>query len=87
LSEASEVFVALFRSGPRIVRLMLSLGWMYVTLGWRVRRARRAFEKELVRMGMSKEDAKCLSAAFEELKNNVLGVMKGGAFSSFSARL
>ena len=57
-----------------------------MTLGWRVRRARRAFERELVRMGMSKEDAKCLSAAFEELKNDMLGMLKGGVFSGFSAR-
>jgi hypothetical protein len=84
LSEASEVVVALFRSGPHLVRLMLSLGWMYMTLGWRVRSTRRAFEKELMRTGMSKNDAKRLSAAFEELKNDVLGMLKSGAFSGFS---
>lgn len=79
--------MALFRSGPHLVRLMLSLGWMYMTLGWRVRSTRRAFEKELIRIGMSKKDAKRLSAAFEELKDNVLGMLKGGVFSGFSTRL
>jgi hypothetical protein len=66
---------------------MLSLGWTYVTLGWRVRSTRRAFEKELMRIGMSKQDAEHLSAVFEELKDNVLGMLKGGVFSGFSARL
>jgi hypothetical protein len=66
---------------------MLSLSWMYVTLGWRVGRTRRAFEKELMRIGMSKKDAKHLSLAFEKLKNDVLGALKSGALSGFSARL
>jgi hypothetical protein len=81
LSEASEIFVALFKSGPSLIRLTLSLGWMYVTLGLRVRSTRRAFEKELIRIGMSREDARRLSVAFEELKNNVQGMLKSGAFS------
>jgi hypothetical protein len=66
---------------------MLSLGWMYMTLGWRVRSTRRAFEKELTRIGMTKKDAKRLSAAFEELKDDLLGALKGGALSGFSTRL
>jgi len=87
LSEASEIVVAVFKSGPHLVRLTLSLGWMYMTLGWHVRSTRRAFEKELVRIGMSKKDAKRLSANFEELKNNVVNMLKTGAFSGLSTRL
>jgi hypothetical protein len=79
--------VALFKSGPDLIRLTLSLNWMYVTLGRRVRSARMAFEKELTRTGVSKEDAKRLSAIFEELKNNMLGTLKGGVFSGFLTRL
>jgi hypothetical protein len=60
---------------------------MYMTLGRRVHQTRRAFERELVRQGMSREDAERLSFAFEELKNNVLGGLKSGAFSGFSMRL
>jgi hypothetical protein len=87
LSEVSEIFAALLKSGPDLIRLTLSLGWMYMTLGWRVRSTRRAFERELTRTGMSKEDAKRISAAFEELKNTILGTLKRGVFSGFSARL
>lgn len=81
MSEASNVMVALIKSGPNLIRLMLNLGWMYVTLGWRVRRARRAFEKQLMRQGMSREDAKRLSYAYVELKNSVVGMLRVGAFS------
>jgi len=86
LSEVSEIFIALLKSGPNLIRLTLSLGWMYMTLGWRVRNTRRAFEKELTRTGMSKEDAKRLSATFEELKNSMIGTLKNGVFLGFSSR-
>ena len=81
MSEASSVVVALVKSGPHLIRLMLSLGWMYLTLGWRVRRARKAFEKQLVLQGMSKDNAKRLSVCYEELKNNILNALKRGTFS------
>jgi len=86
LSEVSEIVVALLKSGPNLMRLAASLGLTYATLGWQVRSTRRAFEKELTRTGMSKEDAKRLSAAFGELKNNIVRALKGGVFSGFSAR-
>jgi len=87
MSETSEIAVALIKSGPNLVRLGLSLGWMYMTLSRRVQRTRRAFEKELVRQGMSKENAQRLSFAFEDLKNNVLGGLRRGAFSGLPIHL
>ena len=77
----ARVFVSLFRSIPHLARLLLSLFWMYLTLGWRVRRARRAFERQLVLQGMSKVDAKRLSACYDELKDDLLNALKRGAFS------
>jgi len=58
--------------------MSLSLFWMYLTLGRRVGKARKAFEKQLVRQGMSKEDARRLSSCFEDLKNNITGMLKQG---------
>lgn len=75
---ASSIFVSLFESAPRIIHMTLDLSWMYFTLGWRVRKTRRAFEKQLVLQGMSKTDAKRLSACYEELKYSILGMMKQG---------
>jgi hypothetical protein len=49
---------------------------MYLTLGRRVSKTRKAFEKQLIRQGMSEEDAKRLSACFEDLKNNLTSVLK-----------
>ena len=77
----ARVFGSLFRSIPHLVRLLLSLFWMYLTLGWRVRRARRAFERQLVLQGMSKVDARRLSACYDELKDDLLNALKRGAFS------
>jgi len=51
---------------------------MYLTLGRRVSKARKAFEKQLLQQGMSKEDAKRLSKCFEELKNNITEMLKQG---------
>ncbi|MCJ7718320.1 hypothetical protein MUO69_00115 [Candidatus Bathyarchaeota archaeon] len=47
-----------------------------------MRKARRAFEKQLILQGMSNEDAKRLSACFEELKNSITGMLKQGIAGS-----
>jgi type VI protein secretion system component VasF len=41
-----------------------------------VRRARKAFEKELVKQGMPKEDAKRMSARYAALKDEALNALK-----------
>ncbi|MCJ7424472.1 hypothetical protein MUP01_09435 [Candidatus Bathyarchaeota archaeon] len=82
-TEASSIFIALIRSGPHLIRMMLGLFWMYITLGWRVRKTRRAFEKQLVLHGMSKTDAERLSSCFQEFKDNILLAMKQGLSSKF----
>jgi hypothetical protein len=56
---------------------------MYVTLGGRVRKARRAFEKQLIMQGMAKDDAKRLSACFEELKNSMTQMLRQGIARGF----
>ena len=78
---ASSVFVSVLGSAPRLIWLMLDLSWTYLTLGWRVRKTRRAFEKQLIQQGMSKADAKRLSACFEELKEGLVYSMKHGLSS------
>lgn len=75
---ASSVFASLIKSAPHLIRMSLGLFWMYLTFGWRVRKVRRAFEKQLVLQGMSKDDAKRLSACYEELKNNMLAMLRRG---------
>jgi len=40
-----------------------------------VRRARKAFEKELIKEGMSKENARRLSAHYKALKDQIIGTV------------
>lgn len=75
---ASSIFLALLKSAPQMIRMSLDMSWLYLTLGWRVRRTRRAFEKQLMKEGMSRTDAERLSACFEDLKNGLLSSMKQG---------
>ncbi len=71
MSESKTMVTAAVKSTPYIARLSLSLIWIYLTLGYRVRKTRGAFEKQLVAQGMSKDDAKRLSASYEDLKNEI----------------
>jgi hypothetical protein len=75
---AVSIFTTVFKSIPHLAILVLNLLWMYVTLGRRVRKTRKAFEKQLMQQGMSKEDAKRLSACFEDLKDNITDMLKQG---------
>ena len=67
---------AVFKATPHLAILGTSLFWMYLTLGWRVRKARTAFEKQLVSQGMSKEDAKKLGACYNDLKNSITNMLR-----------
>ena len=75
---AVSILSTVFKSIPHLAIVVLNLLWMYVTLGRRVRKTIRAFEKQLMQQGMSKQDAQRLSACYEDLKNNITGVLKQG---------
>lgn len=75
---AASVLTEMIKSSPHLARMSLHLFYMYLTLGSRVRKTRKAFEKQLVLAGMSKDDAKRLSVCFEELKNNITSMLKQG---------
>ncbi|MGD0159016.1 MAG: hypothetical protein ABSB89_01820 [Candidatus Bathyarchaeia archaeon] len=72
-----------FKATPHLAILGTSLFWMYLTLGWRVRKARTAFEKQLVSQGMSKEDAKRLGACYNDLKNNITNMLRRQVAGNF----
>lgn len=75
---AATVMVEVIKSSPYLAQMTLSLGWMYLTLGSRVRKTRRAFEEELIKQGVSQENAQRLSFCFEELKRSVTDMLKQG---------
>jgi len=67
-------------AGLCLIRLLLSFFALWLTLGWRVRKTRKAFEKQLIRQGMAKNDAKRLSAQFSKLKDEMMNSLKGSMF-------
>jgi hypothetical protein len=73
-----SIFATVFKSIPHLAILLLNLLWMYVTLGRRVRKTRKAFEKQLMQQGMSKEDAERLSMCYEDLKNSITSMLTQG---------
>jgi len=72
----SLLIVSVISGTVSVVRLLSSLSIIYLTLGWNVRRAKRAFEKELIKQGMPKEDAKRMSARYAALKGEALNALK-----------
>jgi hypothetical protein len=73
-----SIFATVFKSIPHLALLLLSLLWMYLTLGRRVRKTRKSFEKQLMQQGMAKQDAQRLSACFEDLKDSITGMLREG---------
>ena len=77
----SLLIVSVISGAISAVRLLSSLFVIYVTLGWTVWRAKRAFEKELVRAGMPREDARRMGARYAAIKDETLKALKTRAFS------
>jgi hypothetical protein len=72
----ASVVTSVIKSSPYLALMFLNLFWMYVTLGRRVNKTRKAFEEQLIQQGMSKQDAKRLSSCFEDLKDNITCMLK-----------
>jgi hypothetical protein len=54
------------------IRISLNVLAAWTTLGWKVRKTRKAFEKQLIRQGMSKKDAQRLSAQYAKMKDEIM---------------
>jgi len=72
----SLLIVSVISAAVNVTRLLSSLLIIYLTLGWKVRKAKKAFEKELIKQGMPKEDAKRMSARYAALKDEALNTLK-----------
>jgi hypothetical protein len=71
---------SLISAALNTIRLLLSLLVLWLSFGWKVRKARKAFERELVKAGMAKKDAKRLSAWYSKLKGDIIQAVKSSAF-------
>jgi len=74
--------LAIFSITYSLLKIMGTLLVAWLSLGWNVRKARKSFEAELMKEGISKKDAERLSEYYLMLKNQMLSMMK----SSFSIR-
>jgi len=72
----SLLIVSVISGAANMVRLLSSLFLIYLTLGWNVRKAKKAFEKELIKQGMRAQDAKRMSAKYAALKDEALNTLK-----------
>lgn len=52
-----------------ISKLLATLASSWLTLGWKARKARKAFEAELTKEGMPSEDARRMSKYISDLKD------------------
>jgi hypothetical protein len=75
---AASIVAALIKESPYLARMGFDLLYTYLTLGSRVKKARRAFEEQLVLAGMAKDDAERLSANFELIKSSITSMLKEG---------
>jgi hypothetical protein len=67
---------SIISAGVSLIRLLLSLFVLWLTLGWKVRQTKKAFEKQLIQKGMAKKDAEKLSAEYSKLKDEMMNVLK-----------
>jgi hypothetical protein len=67
----------IIKAGSHLSQLLLDLFFVWLTLGWKVRKARKAFEKELVKSGMPSKAAKKLGKKYSSVKDEVMKQLWG----------
>jgi hypothetical protein len=77
----SLLIVSVLSGAVSVFRLLANLFVIYVTLGWTVWRAKRAFERELVEVGMPREVAQRMGARYAAVKDETLNALKTRVFS------
>jgi hypothetical protein len=65
----------------RAIHLAVNLLFLWITLDWKVRKTRKAFEKVLVQQGIPKTEAKKLSKPIKTAKDQILNSIWQSAFS------
>ncbi len=65
------------KGGLYLSKLVLDVFLIWLTLSWTVRKARNAFERELVKSGMPKEAAKKLAKKYSSVKDEVMKQLWG----------
>jgi len=77
----AKTLLNLFGLIPYLVRIALSLFFIWLTLGWKVRKARKTFERQLSAEGIPKEHVERLGRQYVKLKDDVVNAIKQSIFS------
>jgi len=75
----------MLKSSYYMLRLGLSLFYTWLILRPKVRKTRKSFERQLITVGMSSEDAERISRVFLELKDQMLAFVKSSVAGSKKA--
>jgi hypothetical protein len=67
----------IIKAGLHLSQLVLNLVFIWLTSGLKVRKAKKAFEKELVKAGMPGEAAKKLGKKYSSVKDEVMKQLWG----------
>ena len=67
---------AIVSASANVFRLLGSLLGIWLSLGWQVRKARKAVERELIAQGMTPKDAQRLSAHLKFLKDDIMSAFR-----------
>jgi len=67
----------IIKAGLHVSELVVNLFFIWLALGWRVRKARKAFEKELVKSGMPMEAAQKLGKKYSSVKDEIMKQLWG----------
>ena len=71
----------MLRISLRLIHLVTNLFFVWITLDWKVRRTRKAFEKVLIQQGIPKTEAKVLSKPFKTAKDQIMNSIWQSAFN------
>jgi len=63
---------SIVKTGVHLLTLVMNLALIWLTLDWKVRKARKAFERELIKGGMPKETAKKLGKKYSSVKDEIM---------------
>jgi len=58
------------------LKIISSLLVVWIAVTWNARKARKSFEAEIMKAGVSKEDAQKLSECFMDFKDQIKNIMK-----------
>ena len=68
--------LAILRITYSILKIIGSLLSTWIVVSWNIRKARKSFEAEMMKVGVSKEDAQKLSEFFVVLEGQIKSCMK-----------